>query len=349
MAALKQLKRLGPGLAAAVMALIASILPVQSQAQVRPWLDQALLAAAKKEGNVVVYSSINEQEGLPLFKLFEEATGIKVQYVRAPDAQLMARMMLEFRTKQRSYDIVFFSSAHKLPSQMLTQFDPSEAKSIAAEARDPNKRWYGVYTIYMTPAYNAQKVNRSELPRSYEDFAQRREWSGRVAIDRSDNEWIAAMFRNYGEQKATALIKELVSTLNPILTDGRLAMARAVGSGEYLFALNNFVNLSLNAKFAGAPVEIFALDPVALTFGQVAISNNPSNPSAARLAANFLLSEQSQQFLATFGRLPTRSNIETNPPGIVDALKSRKVVAVLNSAEEDKKWQQTFDTFFRRR
>src|SRR5262249_45862008 len=58
----------------------------------RPWLDPALLPAAKAEGSLIVYSSTNEQEGLPLFKLFTDATGIKVEYVRASDAVLMSRM-----------------------------------------------------------------------------------------------------------------------------------------------------------------------------------------------------------------------------------------------------------------
>ena len=31
---------------------------------------------------MIIYSSTNEEEGLPLWKVFEEATGIKVQYVR---------------------------------------------------------------------------------------------------------------------------------------------------------------------------------------------------------------------------------------------------------------------------
>ena len=58
----------------------------------RPWLDPAVLAAAQAEGSLIVYSSTNEQEGLPLFKLFTDATGIKVEYVRASDAILMSRM-----------------------------------------------------------------------------------------------------------------------------------------------------------------------------------------------------------------------------------------------------------------
>src|ERR1700687_5246044 len=38
-----------------------------------PWLDAALLPPAQAEGSLIVYSSTNEQEGLPLFKLFTDA------------------------------------------------------------------------------------------------------------------------------------------------------------------------------------------------------------------------------------------------------------------------------------
>ena len=37
----------------------------------RSWLDQKLLAAAKKEGALVVYGSMNEEEALPYYKIFE--------------------------------------------------------------------------------------------------------------------------------------------------------------------------------------------------------------------------------------------------------------------------------------
>src|SRR5262245_15100498 len=78
------------------LALIFGLAPAAAQAP-RPWLDSALLAAAKAEGTLTVYSSTNEQEGLPLFKIFEEATGIKVQYVRGSDSVLTSRMTIEFR------------------------------------------------------------------------------------------------------------------------------------------------------------------------------------------------------------------------------------------------------------
>src|SRR5215475_266134 len=215
-------------LALAGVALIFSFAPAAAQApQSRPWLDPALLAAAKAEGTLTVYSSTNEQEGLPLFKIFEEATGLKVQYVRGSDSVLTSRMTIEFRANQKSYDIVHMTTINKLPPQLLEVYEPAEAKNTLPEARDPGKRWYGVYANYNSPAYNTQKVKASDLPKTYEEFAQHKEWAGQVAIDGTDNEWLKALFEHYGEQKGTQVIKDMVAALKPIVTDGHLAMARA--------------------------------------------------------------------------------------------------------------------------
>jgi iron(III) transport system substrate-binding protein len=314
-----------------------------------PWIDPALLAAAKTEGSLVVYSSTNEQEGLPLFKLFEDATGIKVQYVRGNDTALMARLAMEFRASQKAWDILQTTTLNKVPPQLLAQFDPSEAKAIQPEARDPGRRWYGLYANYNSPAYNTNLVKAADLPKTYEEFVQHKEWAGRVAIDGTDNEWLKAMFQHFGEQKATALIKDIVATLKPVLTDGHLAMARATGAGEYAISLNNYVNLSTNVKLTGGPIEVFALDPVALMFGQVGVNSIAPHPNAARLAANFMISQEAQQFLAKFGRLPTRSDVKDNPPGTVEMLTKKKVIPALLTPDEEKGWQRRFAELFKPR
>jgi len=315
----------------------------------RPWFDPAVLAAAKAEGELIVYSSTNEQEGLPLWKLFEDATGIKVSYVRGSDVQLMARMAIEFRADQRSYDVVHVTTVGKMPPQMLMQFDPPEAKNISPNARDPNRRWYGVYANYNAPAYNTEKVKASELPKTYEDFLQHKEWAGKVAIDGTDGEWLKALADHYGEARGVQLAKDLAAALNPVITDGHLAMARSTGAGEYWISLNNYVNLTMNVKIAGGAIDFFALDPVALFFGQVGINSKAPHPNAARLATNFLLSQEAQQFYAKYGRLPTRSDVPSNPPGVLEALNKKKVITTLMGPEEDKVWQRTFDGIFKRR
>lgn len=324
--------------------------PVNAQgAPSPPWLDPTLLPAARAEDSLIVYSSTNEQEGLPLFKLFTAATGIKVEYVRASDAVLMSRMAIEFRAGQRSYDIVQTGTINKMPPQMLAEYEPPEANNISPQARDPNKRWYGVYANYNSPAYNTERVKASELPRSYEEFAQRKEWAGKVAIDGTDNEWLKAMMQFYGEREGTELVKRLAATLRPVVTDGHLAMARATGAGEYWVSLNNYVNLSMNVKLAGGSIDVWALDPVTLFFGQVGVNAKAPHPNAARLAANFMLSRQCQEFLAKFGRLPTRKDVQSNPPGVVEMLTQKKVITVLMSPDEERKWQRQFDQVFKGR
>jgi len=315
----------------------------------RPWLDPALLAAAKAEGALVVYSSTNEQEGLPLFKLFTDATGIKVDYVRASDAILMSRMTIEFRADQKSYDVLQTATINKMPLQMLAAYEPPEAAHILPQARDPNKRWYGVYANYNTPAYNTEKVKASELPKSYEEFAQHKEWAGKVAIDGTDNEWLKAILQYYGEARGTELVKTIVAALKPVVTDGHLAMARATGAGEYWVSLNNYVNLSMNVRLAGGPIDVWPLDPVTLFFGQVGVNAKAPHPNAARLAANFMLSQECQQFLAKFGRLPTRADVAANPPGIIERLTQKKIIIVLMSPDEERKWQRQFDQLFKGR
>src|SRR5262249_15208724 len=155
------------------------------------------------------------------------------------------------------------------------------------------------------------------------------EWAGKVAIDGTDSEWLRAMLEHYGEQRGIEIVKSIVATLKPVITDGHLAMARATGAGEYSVSLNNYVNLTMNVKLAGSPIDIFPLDPVTLMFGQVSINAKAPHPNAARLAANFMLSRECQQFLAKFGRLPTRADVASNPPGIVERLNQKKVITVL--------------------
>jgi iron(III) transport system substrate-binding protein len=316
--------------------------------QTHAWLDPKLLAAAKAEGGeMTIYSSTNEGEGLPLWKLFTDATGIKVNYVRGADSILISRMVLEYRGGQKTWDIAQTASINKMLPQLLKQFDPPEAKNIMPSARDPDRRWYGLYANYNTPAYNTQHVKASELPQTYADFAKHKEWAGHVAIDGTDNEWLKAMFAYYGADQATAIVKSIVATLHPVVTVGHLAQARSVGSGEYWLSLNNYVNLSLNVKLAGGPIDIFPLDPVTLFFGQVGVSARAPHPNTALLAANFMLSRQCQSFLTKFGRIPTRPDVESNPPGIVKLMNTKKVITVLITPQEEPKWQRQFNQLFK--
>ena len=333
---------------AAVLGLGVAVLAAPGHAQ-PSWIIPDILAAAKAEGELTIYASMNEEEALPFWKLFEDATGIKVHFVRMSDANIRARIAIEARARQRSWDLVATTALHNLPDDVLLPFDPPEASNLIAQARGANRRWYGVNAHYNTPAYNTNLVKPAELPKTFEEFLDRKEWAGKVAIDATDSEWLAGLFEHYGDRRGRKLAQDIAATLKPVVINGHLNIARSVGAGEYRVALNNYVALTVNMKLAGAPTDFWALDPVALILASVGVSTQAPHPKAALLAANYMLSREGQQFLTRKGRLPTRRDVETNPPGIVDTLRRKKIIFTIASAEEQRKMQTTFNEIFRPR
>lgn len=325
----------------------ASMIALSAFAADPEWLDKTLLAAAKKDtGTLNVYSSTNEGEGLPLWKIFTDATGIKVNYVRGSDSQLYARINIEQRAGKQEWDLMQVTGLQKLPKSMLHQFQPPQAKHLHANAVDPDHRWYGMYANYNAPGYNTKLVKASDLPKTYEDFLKHPEWKGKVAIDFSDNEWLKAMFMHYGEKKGRELVTNIVKVLKPAVTKGHLAMARSVGAGEYAIELNQYVNLTLNVKLKGQPIDFWVMDPVAVFFGQVAINEKSARRNAARLAENFALSKEAEGFLTKFGRIPTRDDVPSNPPEVLNAFKGHKIIPTLLTGKEDQQWAKTFKEIF---
>lgn len=313
----------------------------------RPWLDPALLAAAQKDGTAIVYASVNEEEELPQLQAFESATGLKVDYIRGSDTALMARIAVEARAGKQAWDVVEIQAAESIPAEWRLPVSPPEAVHLMPGAKDPDNRWFGGYTVFHAPGYNTTKVSAAELPGSYADFARHPEWAGHVALDFTDRDWLAGLYQFYGEAPGRKLVQDIVATLHPSLYKGHLALARALGSGEYWVTLNNFVNLTINVKLAGAPVDYWVLEPVVVSYGQIAVNAKAPHPDAAKLLLNYLLSAEAELMRTKWGRIPTRLDVPTNPPGILDQFLAKKTVRAALSPADDAKWQKTFNELFK--
>jgi iron(III) transport system substrate-binding protein len=319
---------------------------VAQAATAHPWLDPKMLADAKKEGALTLYGSMNEEEALPLLKIFDDATGLKSEYIRNSDTGLMARIMVEARASKQSWDALQTTTVSKMPESLFSVIEPPEAKNLIPEAIGPNKKWYGVYANYNSPGYNTKQVKKADLPKTYEDFLTHKEWVGKVAIDATDREWLRAMYEYYGDAKAKKLVDDLIQTLKVVNTNGHLALARSVGAGEYAVSLNNYTNLIVNVTLSGGPTDFWVVDPVVVFFGQIGVNAKAPHPAAARLFANFMMSVEGQNQLTTAGRIPTRKDVETNPPGVLKAFAGHKLNVSTMTSEEDQKWQKLFkDTF----
>src|SRR5262245_42170710 len=192
------------------LAAVLSAMPSPA-AKAQSWLDPALLEAARKEGTLVIYTSVNEEEALPVWKQFEQDTGIKVEYVRGSDSQMIGRILIENRGGKPVWDLVMVTSVQRLPAAIRAEYEPPAAEALFPSARDPARRWYGFGANYDVPAYNTRLVKPEDLPRSYEDFAKKTQWAGRTAINESDTEWVIALLDHFGEAKARELMASLAA------------------------------------------------------------------------------------------------------------------------------------------
>jgi iron(III) transport system substrate-binding protein len=327
---------------AGLIALAAVLAAPPALAADPSWVDPTLLDAARKEGTLVIYTSVNEEEGLPIWKQFEQDTGIKVEYIRGSDSQMIGRILIENRGGRPAWDLVAVTSVQRLPPGLLAEYEPPQAAHLFPSARDPARRWHGFAANYDVPAYNTRLVTPQDLPQSFEDFAKKAEWTGRTVISESDTEWVVAFLDHYGESKARELLRSLASTLKPAIVGSHLQVARTVGAGEYMVALNNYVNLTINVKLNGGPTDFWTLDPIGVFYHQIGIDTQAPHPNAARLAANFILSPEGQKLLTRRGRIPTRPDIETNPPGVLQALHARKVMPSTYNPEKERKADALF-------
>ena len=321
-----------------------------AQAPKPTWRNPDTEAAAKAEGGtLVVYSSINEQEALPVWRFFEETTGIKVNYVRGSDTNLISKATIEHRAQQKSWDVMLSTGTGRLPPEMLVPFEPTEAAAFPAFAKDKDKRWYGLHATYNAPSYNTRNVRTDELTKRYEDFMERPQWAGRTAIDTTDSQWLMGMMQHYGEAQARKLLTEIRSALKPVLTEGHLNLARQLAAGEYLVALNNYISLTTNVKETGAPTDFWLLDPVVLFFEQLGISVRAPHPKTALYAIDFLMSQDGQTRTTRWGRAPIRRDVTPIPPDLFARLDKHKIIPVTPSTEEDRRNRRVFDEIFRTR
>lgn len=336
-----------PRTAAMGIAAMGLLAAASARAADPAWLDPALQAAARQEGPAIVYASVNEEEELPQLQAFEKATGLKVDYIRGSDTALMSRIAIEARAGKQTWDVVEIQAAESIPAEWRMQVTPSEAVHLLPGAKDPDNRWFAGYTVFHAPAYNTTKVKPADLPATYEDFARHPEWAGHVAIDFSDRDWLAGLYKFYGDAKAKTLVQDIVATVHPALYKGHLALARALGSGEYWVTLNNFVNLTLNVKLSGAPVDYWILEPVVVSYGQIAVNARAPHSNAAKLLLNYLISAEAETMRTSWGRIPTRADVASNPPGIVQQFMAKQIVRAPLSPADDAKWQKTFNDLFR--
>jgi len=85
------------------------------------------------------------------------------------------------------------------------------------------------------------------------------------------------------------------------------------------------------------------LEPVVVIVNTVSLAQRAPHPAAAKLFIDFLLSKTAQTKLREMSRIPSRSDVESDPPRLIKGFK--KVVQDIENesmSESIKLFQQTF-------
>jgi iron(III) transport system substrate-binding protein len=236
---------------------------------------------------------------------------------RAVGERLLTKIMTEAQAGKYDFDAVQSaeSQAYFLKKKNLLQrYVSPEAKHIQKPFFDPDGYWTAVYIMPNVIAYNTRMVKRNEVPKTDEDLLQPK-WKGKMGIDHTKPEWFAWKLKRMGEEKGLAYMKKL-GAQEFRLYAGLSVVTNLLAAGEFPLVLNTYLHNVEDIKRKGAPVDWIAQDPIFTKFQPLGIASKAPHPNAAKLFTDFMLSEEGQKVIASFGRVPTRRGVTTSVQGL---------------------------------
>lgn len=280
--------------------------------------DEATIQGAKKEGSLVVYTSMTVDQAHKLNDAFRgKYPFLQIHMFRAVGERLLTKIMTEAQAGKFDFDIVQSAEtqAYFLKKRnLLGKYLSLELRSIQKGFFDPEGYWSAVYMMPNVIGYNTRMVKRSEVPRSDEELLNPK-WKGKIGMDHTKPEWFAWRLKRMGEEKGLAYMKKL-GAQEFRLYAGLTILTNLLAAGEFPLVLNTYLHNAEEAKRKGAPVDWVVQDPVFTKFQPIGIGAKAPHPHAAKLFVDFILSEDGQKIIASFGRVPTRRGVPTTVQGL---------------------------------
>src|SRR4030095_15200639 len=244
--------------------------------------EQFLAQGAKKEGEVVVYTSLISEDLTALSEAFEKKYGVKVKGWRAGSEKVLQRALTEARANRHDADVIE-TNGPELESlyreKILQPFKSPHTKDLMPQAVRPHGQWVGTRINMFVHSYNTKLVSREELPRTYADLANTR-WKGPLGIEAEDEDWFAMVVGELGEEQGLRTFREIAKNGFSV-RKGHTLLAGLVASGEVAFALTTYSHGAEKMKQKGAPVDWYAITPAIGRANGVAIMRKPAHPHAA--------------------------------------------------------------------
>jgi iron(III) transport system substrate-binding protein len=305
--------------AAAAGSLFAS--PSRAAAPEPTAITPSLTEAAKKEGKLFYYTSVDLPLAEKIAKSFEAAyPGIAVRVERSGAERVFQRIGQEYASRIYGVDVVNSSdAAHFIVWKrdgILAPFLPADvAMHYPADHKDADGM-FASFRVSLSPiAYNTDLVKREEAPKSFADLLDPK-WTGKIvkAHPSYSGTILTATFQiarelswEYFEKLAKQKVMQVQSATDP---PKKLALGeRAVmaDGGEY--------NV-LQSKESGGPLEVvYPMEGTPLVVGPNGIFKNAPNPNAARLFQCYCFTPECQRLIVEFGGLRSMHPLVKDKPG----------------------------------
>ena len=307
-----------------------------------PDRDARLVTEAKKQREVVMYTSLNLKDSVPLTEAFEKKTGLKVQLWRASSEKVLQRAVTEARAGRFSCDILETNGPEMeamYREKLLEEFFCPHFTDLPAAAFPRHRHYVADRFNFFTIGYNTNLVKPEEVPNAYTDLVHPR-WAGRVGLEGSDVDWFGAIVKSMGEDKGLAFFRKLAEA-KPQIRTGHTLMAELVASGEIPLAATLYNHNVERLMVKGAPVKWKAIQP---TFGRpnaIGVARRAPHPHAAMVFVDFMLSREGQTILKERNRVPASLSVDTH----LNKFPFQMIDPVITLDENDK-WEKIWTELF---
>lgn len=259
--------------------------------------DAELWAAAQEEGGLSFYTAMLEETELALLELFEEDTGLEVDFFRVATNSLQERILTEHGAGQlaadviRMPDVTFISELVELG--IFEEYETAVIDSIPDEYVHEGGLYYTTAIGPTCLAINTEFLPTDEPPTTYEDLLDP-ELSGEVGLAHIGVGTTAWIFGSYTRETYGIEYWESLKEQEPVLTEGNAQVADLLARGEISVAYLR-PNVVLERKAEGAPVEIvWAEDAMPIFSFYMGLASGGENPNAAKVFLNWHLSKRGQ-------------------------------------------------------
>jgi iron(III) transport system substrate-binding protein len=301
---------------------------------------ERIVAAAKKEGTVTIYTTFAEKDQPTLIKPFEAKYGVKVNIWRAGTDKVLQRTLAEAAARKYDVDLIHFGSPEMeaLSREKILQAVNSPVhRDLQPGSVPAHREWAATLLSVWVQVYNTQLIKKEDLPRTYRDLLDPK-WKGKLGIEAKNQDWFASVVDVMGGgEKGLQFFRDLVARNGISARTGHTLLNNMVIAGEVPLALTVYNYMPEQAKKKGAPIDWFALEPAVARSNAIGVARRAPHPNAALLFYEYMLGE-GQQYLVKMDYVP--SNIRVPSP-----LKNVKILQTdpIRSLDETDKWTKLFE------